>query len=63
MEGKRKTAFCIVEEARNLLRSRRTGESYGENGSAYRPFKMRAFFSQERKILQFTLTVNCSIYT
>jgi len=51
MEGKRRAAFCIEEEARHLLRSRRTGERHSEDGSAYRLFKMSTFFSQERKIL------------
>jgi hypothetical protein len=51
MEGKRKMDFCIEEEAQHLLRSRRKGERHREDGRAYRLFQMRAFFSQERKIL------------
>ncbi len=51
---KGRTAFCIKEEARHLLRSRSTGERHPEDGSASKHFQMRIFFSQERAILQST---------
>jgi len=58
---KGRTAFCIKEEARHLLRSRSTGERHPEDGSASKHFQMRIFFSQERAILQSTLDIDCSI--
>ncbi len=58
---KGRTAFCIKEEARHLLRSRSTGERHTEDGRVSNHFQMRMFFSQERKILQHTLNIDCSI--